>query len=121
MLLTDDELSSLVLLSGKRIPHLEEEIFASKSLTECYLDLLDKRRTLVPYSIVAYQYARNVIGGRWQAAETLIAQNEYSATWYAIHVMQRRWPEAEHIILTSCSTILGNDYANLFLNKQTDI
>ena len=45
-----------------------------------------------------YQYARGVIKGRWPEAEPIIMQDPEWAYWYALHVIHDRWPEAEPTI-----------------------
>jgi len=46
----------------------------------------------------AYEYARDVIGGRWSEAEKYIAKNPNCAIDYAKDVIGGRWPEAEKYI-----------------------
>jgi len=46
-----------------------------------------------PYS--AMSYSRKSIRGRYYAAEQQIMKDPVCNAWYAIHVMKRRWPEAE--------------------------
>ena len=51
-----------------------------------------------PYS--AYEYARDVIKGRWKEAEDIIKTDPRSAYYYAIDVIEGRWKEAEPFIKT---------------------
>jgi hypothetical protein len=105
-----DELKMLLALNGnRRIPHLEEEIFASKKLYTFYLEeLIDRKMPeLMLYNIdseyfnspwLAYKYALDVIKSRWTEAEAVIATSPCWSCWYAIEVIGSRWPEAEWVI-----------------------
>ncbi len=46
----------------------------------------------------AYDYAKDVIGGRWPEGEAAIAKNAYRAYDYAKDVIGGRWPEGEPAI-----------------------
>ena len=46
-----------------------------------------------------YDYAMDVIGGRWPEAEQKIKTNAYAAYIYARDVIKGRWPEAEPTIV----------------------
>jgi len=48
----------------------------------------------------AYEYALNVIKGRWPEAETSIMTSPEWAYWYAFSVIRGRWLEAEATIKT---------------------
>ena len=60
-------------------------------------DLLDRNPEKV--SAWAHWYALNVIEGRWPEAESVIMQDPYSAYRYALNVIKGRWPEAESVIM----------------------
>jgi len=47
----------------------------------------------------AYEYAIEVIQGRWPEAEPIIMKDPRSAYSYAMHVIQGRWAEAEPYIM----------------------
>ncbi len=49
--------------------------------------------------INAFEYALNVIGGRWPEAEPVIMQDAYAACEYACNILKCRWPEAEPVIM----------------------
>ena len=49
----------------------------------------------------AYEYAKDVIRGRWPEAEATIAKDPYSAYHYARDVIGGRWPEGEAAIAKS--------------------
>ena len=51
----------------------------------------------------AYDYANDVIGGRWPEGEPAIAKDAYNAYYYAVQVIGGRWPEAEPAIAKSPS------------------
>jgi hypothetical protein len=57
----------------------------------------------------AFEYARDVIKGRWSEAEPIIMKHEYYANEYAKHVIKGRWPEAEPIIMKH--EYYANEYA----------
>ena len=46
----------------------------------------------------AFNYAHDVIEGRWPEAEPIIMQEPKSAYWYAQDVIKGPWPEAEETI-----------------------
>ena len=46
----------------------------------------------------AYRYARDVIKGRWPEGEKVIASDPYWAYNYAENIIGGRWPEAEKVI-----------------------
>jgi hypothetical protein len=46
----------------------------------------------------AYRYARDVIGGRWFEMEEKLVTDPESAYLYAMYVIRGRWPEAEKVI-----------------------
>jgi hypothetical protein len=45
-----------------------------------------------------YEYARDVIKGRWPEAEPFIATHPQTAYYYAQHIIEGRWPEGEKAI-----------------------
>ncbi len=49
---------------------------------------------------VAYEYARDIIKGRWPEAEPTISSDPWAASMYATNVIKGRWPEAEPTIMT---------------------
>ena len=51
--------------------------------------------------VSAYEYAQDVIGGRWPEAEKVIASDPVSAFLYAQDVIGGRWPEAEKVIASN--------------------
>ena len=46
----------------------------------------------------AYKYAKDVMQGRWPEVENLIASDPKWAYYYAVYVIKGRWPEAEKAI-----------------------
>jgi len=56
------------------------------------------------HSVLAHDYARDIIGDRWPEAELTIIKRPAEAVDYAIEMIGGRWPEAE-------STIMTNGYA----------
>jgi len=52
----------------------------------------------------AVRYARHVLGGRWHAAEKVIAANPHSAMRYAHTVLKKRWPHAEPVIMCNADS-----------------
>ena len=44
----------------------------------------------------SYQYAFNIIKGRWIEAEDIIMNNSYAAYHYALHIMKGKLPEKMH-------------------------
>lgn len=53
---------------------------------------------MTPYD--AYRYARDVLQRRWKEAEPVIMTSPYSAFLYARYVLKSRWEEAEPVIMT---------------------
>jgi hypothetical protein len=47
----------------------------------------------------AYEYAFNVIKGRWIEAESYIIRDPKWAYFYALNVIKSRWPEAELYVM----------------------
>ena len=86
-----DEFKTVITLTGnKRLPHLEEEIFADEELTTLYLTNLCKELkyysgynvlTDNPYN--AYIYARDVLQCRWLIAEPIIRMNRHCWARYS--------------------------------------
>ena len=75
-----NELRVVMALAGaKRLPHLEEEIFANTELTTIYLNNLCKDTVLYSRSgsntLLAVCYALCIMCERWPAAEALIYTN----------------------------------------------
>ena len=60
-------------------------------------DLLDRNPEKV--SAWAHWYALNVIEGRWPEAESVIMQDPEWSYRYARDVIKGRWPEAESVIM----------------------
>lgn len=54
--------------------------------------------TIAKHPMWAYLYAKNVIGGRWPEVEPTIAKDPGSAVLYAKDVIKGRWSEGEHAI-----------------------
>lgn len=78
----NDDIRAVITLSGsKRIPHLEEEIFANDELTEFYVCTLVadmqlfvyKGRNIIVDDII-FDYSTKVMGERWPAAEHLLRE-----------------------------------------------
>jgi hypothetical protein len=65
------------------------------------LDLKPIEHIIKKDPVYAYNYARDVIKGRWLEAEPYIITDTYSAYWYACYVMKERWLEAEPLIKKS--------------------
>ena len=66
-----------------------------------------------PYS--AYLYARFIIEGRWVEAESIIAKDPFWACYYARDVIKGRWKEAESVILAD--QLIAKEHRK-FLNKD---
>jgi hypothetical protein len=110
--MTLDELKTLLALNGQqRLPHLETEIFADITLYTCYLESLCSKYewyrhydTKDPLDIgwLVLSYAELVIQGRWPEAEHIIITTTvpHYAYLYAIDIINDRWPEAENLIAT---------------------
>ena len=45
----------------------------------------------------AYWYAKHILEGRWTEAEKVIITNTMWAYWYARDIIRGRWPEAEPV------------------------
>ena len=67
----------------------------------------------------ACDYAKNVIGGRWPEAEKVIASDAYSAYLYAMYVIRGRWPEAEKVIASD--SVPAFYYANDVIKDRKPI
>ena len=64
----------------------------------------------------AYEYAEDVIKGRWPEAEKTISKDPHYAYRYAKYVIGGRWPEAEETI--SKSPEWAYHYASIVLNRR---
>jgi len=80
--MTPEEAHQKAKNAGKRLPELENIILTSPC--------------------EAYEYACDVVKGRWREAEDIIATNNIVAFYYATNVVQGRWKKAEDIIATDC-------------------
>jgi hypothetical protein len=78
---------------GRRWGPAEKKILAEKDVVTCF------------------DYADQVIKGRWPEAEKFIIKNPDFALRYAIQVIKGRWPEAEKFI------IKNPDFALLYANN----
>ena len=69
----------------------------------------------------AYNYAKDVIKGRFPEGEEAIAKSPQWAHYYAVNVIKGRFPEAEEAIAKSpglrSQGTLGQDYAKLYLEQ----
>jgi len=65
----------------------------------------------------AYEYAKNVIRGRWPKAEPIILKNERTAYLYAKDVIKGRWPEAESLLLENDSGRLSEYATNVIRGR----
>ena len=63
-----------------------------------------------------YEYARDVIKGRWKEAEPIIMKDPYYAYLYAYYVIKGRWPEAEPTIIKS--PYHANQYARYVIKNR---
>jgi hypothetical protein len=61
----------------------------------------EAERYLVTSPRWAYNYACDVIKGRWPEGEAVITTDPVWAYCYAIYVIKDRWPEAEAVIATN--------------------
>lgn len=115
MSLDSKEIESLVILSGKRLIHLENEIFSDERCTITYIHALTRSTISLPtvaenikYQFSAYRYAKDVIKGRWLEAEPYIMTGRISVClFYAQNVIRGRWPEAEHLILSEHNKLVN--------------
>ena len=90
------------------------------SANEQWDDLINpgrKQSTLASKSPrCAYEYAEDVIKGRWPEAEKTISKDPHYAYRYAKYVIGGRWPEAEETI--SKSPEWAYHYASIVLNRR---
>lgn len=70
----------LAKILGTRVPQAESLILKAKDAS------------------IAYEYARDIIKGRWPQAEPFIAKSPSNAYFYVVSVLKHRWPEAENTI-----------------------
>lgn len=95
----------IMLSSGKRLPHLEKEIFSNTELTSLYLQNLwqpyDRYASARSNEYIILCYARDIIKDPWADAEFMIRHLPKYAIQYSIHVIKERWPEAEPFIKRS--------------------
>lgn len=80
--LCNNELQILLSLNGnRRLPHLEEEIFADSGLTMLYLNTMhtDEVKYDCPASMAAFirYYASYVMCNRWKNAEPVIMKDDW--------------------------------------------
>jgi hypothetical protein len=89
--MTLNELKTLLALNGnQRLPHLEEEIFADKSLYTVYVVSLCKnfdrlelyKKRIENISWLIFRYATSILKSRWPESELVIAKDRYYADWY---------------------------------------
>lgn len=129
-LLPNEIKTIIALSGNRRLPDLEEQIFDDDTLTREYIIAVcginycpskseiaeeivmyayrtDSCRWLAAECAVArysaraaYIYARDVIGGRWDKAESsiLYSKSEANIISYAVYVMKCRWPEGEVLL-----------------------
>ena len=64
-------------------------------------------------------YARDVIGGRWPAGEPTILTHHKAAFSYAEEVIKGRWKQAEPVICTD--EMVASKYLSLFPKWSVDI
>lgn len=117
------ELRTLIILAGgKRLPDLEDEILASKSLSVLYLNNIFE--TLQPSGRIpelesrifadfnlTRKYLGSVLGARHFQTSSW-ANFASAVTCHAMHTQNSPWPEAEHIIL--CNPYYSYRYAMSF-------
>lgn len=92
------------LCPGTRLPQFEDEIFSTgnRALSDYYVRKLCTEFTwfdeahVVPYLI--YRYSRDVLHGRWVAAEPTLMEDIGWTVIYSHKVICGRWPEAEKAI-----------------------
>ena len=79
-----DEIKSLITLAGsRRLPDLEQEIFANQELVQLYLHTLcEVDSTSQNWSFLAYHYATVRMQARWPEAEHIIYANVSIAYYY---------------------------------------
>ena len=70
------------------------------------------------YPKYAYRYARDVIEGRFEEAEPVIARDAYYAYYYARDVIKDRFHEAEPVIAQDAE--YKDDYNNLMRELGID-
>lgn len=93
-----NKLKALITLSGnKRLPHLEEEIFADTELTLLYLTAIDPDgmacvcADAIPLFLVLY--VSDVIKGPWPAAEHLIKPQQTNWIYYIRTIIAGPWQQ----------------------------
>jgi len=94
ILKSDNELKKMT--KRKRAEYLYDYAINSKSrkrLDKKYEDIIKI------FPDTAYQYARNIIKGRWKEAEEFIIKNPEWAYKYARSVIKGRWRKAEEYIM----------------------
>jgi hypothetical protein len=65
---------------------------------------------------VTYEYARDIIKGRWPEAEPYIMKDLSTILEYAMNVIKGRWPEAEPYLRKDKS--IWNYYQKFLTNNQ---
>jgi len=66
----------------------------------------------------AYEYAENIIKGRWKEAEPYIMKDPEQAAYYAMCIMERRWPEIELSLIQSGDLGVLYNYMELFIGDR---
>lgn len=105
MMTTTTELTTILALVGnKRLPHLEEEIFADTALTEIYLRKL--------YTGLQIRFSSEYYDNNCHHPDTLILE-------YARTVLNARWLEAEHLIRDLDNGFWWEEYSVIFKINNT--
>ena len=122
-----DELKTVLVLAGnRRLPHLEEEIFADEELTTLYLTNFCKdlwwytqlgvstlgQCPIESMAHIAFCYAYYELKAAWPVAEPLITTNLLATHWYAVDLLKTRWLPGEAILKTD--TDYWRSYTRLF-------
>ena len=93
----------------RKLRNHESDTDPDYELTDRDKEILSKNtKIILRYPILAYNYAQNVLNGRWPECETIIKDNERLAYCYAAYVSHVRWkdigyPEVEKMFLQNVS------------------
>jgi hypothetical protein len=77
----------------------EDPVWAYQIAADSGKRFLPGEKAISRHPEMAYQYAKNIIRGRWPEGEAAIKRDPFKAYYYAKDTLKDRWPEAEKYII----------------------
>ncbi len=85
------------------------DVHTEDGLNKLIIAVSDRLEVIKKDPYLIYQYAKNIIKGRWPEAEETIKNDPFYSSLYAKNIVKGRWPEKDKFYLRMCQIFIGNE------------